>query len=80
MTTSHFLMLVIGILALGFGLTMLVKPSITRGLLGMPEGEGSTYALRIGGMMLTAFGLVLVLFVAASTAWAPAASISQGAN
>jgi hypothetical protein len=31
-------------------------------------GEGATYALRIGGMMLTAFGLVLVLFVAAFTA------------
>jgi hypothetical protein len=68
MTVSHLIMLVIGILALGVGLTTLVRPSITRGLLGMTEGEGATYAFRIGGMMLTAFGLVLVLFVAAFTA------------
>ena len=68
MTPAHLVMLVIGIVALGLGLTTLVKPSITRGLLGMPESEGATYGLRIGGMMLTAFGLVLVLFLAASTA------------
>ena len=68
MTTSHLIALVLGLVTLGFGLTTLVRPSITRGLLGMPAGEGATYALRIGGMMLTAFGLVLVLFVAAFTA------------
>ena len=79
MTAAHLVMLVIGIVALGLGLTTLFKPSITRGLLGMPEGEGATYALRIGGMMLAAFGLVLVLFVAAFTASARAATYSHGA-
>ena len=68
MTTSHLIALIVGLVALGVGLTTLVRPSITRSLLGMPAGEGATYALRIGGMMLTAFGLVLVLFVAALTA------------
>ena len=68
MTTAHLITLIIGIVALGVGLTTLFRPSITRGLLGIPAGEAATYALRIGGMMLTAFGLVLVLFVAAFTA------------
>ena len=68
MTTSHLIALILGLVTLGVGLTTLVKPSITRTLLGISAGEGATYALRIGGMMLSAFGLVLVLFVAAFTA------------
>ena len=68
MTTSHLIALIIGLVTLGLGLTTLVKPAITRSLLGMQPSDGATYALRIGGMMLTAFGLVLVLFVAAFTA------------
>ncbi|MGN6154886.1 MAG: hypothetical protein ACTHN4_04025 [Sphingomicrobium sp.] len=68
MTTSHAIMLLIGVVALGLGLTTLLRPSITRRLLGMPEHEATTYVLRISGMMLSVFGLVLVLFVAAFTA------------
>ena len=68
MTSSHSIMLVIGLLALGFGATTLFRPSITRGLLGIAESEPATYGLRIGGMMLAVFGLVLVMFVAAFTA------------
>jgi hypothetical protein len=68
MTTSHAIMLIVGILALGLGLTTLVRPSITRRLLGMPDAEATTYILRMGGMMVTVFGLVLVLFLAAFTA------------
>jgi hypothetical protein len=68
MTTSHTLMLIIGIVALGFGATTLFRPSVTRRLLSMPESEATTYVLRIGGMMVAVFGLVLVLFVAAFTA------------
>jgi uncharacterized protein YjeT (DUF2065 family) len=68
MTTSHLIALVLGLVALGVGLTTLIKPAITRSLLGIPASEGATYALRIGGMMLTAFGLVLVLFIASDTA------------
>jgi hypothetical protein len=61
-------MLIIGIVALGLGLTTLVRPSITRRLLGVPDHEATTYILRMGGMMVTVFGLVLVLFLAAFTA------------
>jgi hypothetical protein len=68
MTTSHAIMLIIGIVALGLGLTTLVRPSITRRLLGVPDHEATTYILRMGGMMVTVFGLVLVLFLAAFTA------------
>ena len=68
MTTSHSIMLVIGILTLGVGLTTLVRPSITRSLLGLSGSDATTYLLRIAGMMLAAFGLLLVLFVAAFTA------------
>ena len=68
MTNAHVIMLVIGIVTLGLGLTTLLRPSITRSLLGMPDHEATTYILRIGGMMVAVFGLVLVLFVAAFTA------------
>jgi uncharacterized protein YjeT (DUF2065 family) len=74
MTNSHAIMLIVGILALGLGLTTLVRPSVTRRLLGMPDHEATTYVLRMGGMMVTVFGLVLVLFLAAFTA-TPGASI-----
>jgi hypothetical protein len=79
MTGFHLFTLVLGIAALGLGLTTLLKPSITRALLGLGPSEGATYALRIGGMMLTAFGLVLVLFIAASTGATPVATQSPGA-
>lgn len=68
MTSSHAIMLIVGIVALGAGLTTLFRPSITRSLLKMPEHEATTYVLRMGGMMVTVFGLVLVLFLAAFTA------------
>jgi hypothetical protein len=68
MTEAHVIMLVIGVVTLGLGLTTLLRPSITRSLLGMPDHEATTYILRIGGMMVAVFGLVLVLFVAAFTA------------
>ena len=68
MTNSHAIMLIVGILALGLGLTTLIRPSVTRRLLGMPDHEATTYVLRMGGMMVTVFGLVLVLFLAAFTA------------
>ena len=74
MTNSHAIMLIVGILALGLGLTTLIRPSVTRRLLGMPDHEATTYVLRMGGMMVTVFGLVLVLFLAAFTA-TPGASI-----
>ena len=68
MTTAHLITLIVGIVTLGLGLVTLLQPSVTRRLLGIADGEAATYALRIGGMMVAAFGLVLVLFVAAFTA------------
>ncbi len=68
MTTFHLVTLIIGIAALGLGLVTLVTPSVTRRVLGLGPSEGATYGLRIGGMMLTAFGLVLVLFISGDTA------------
>ena len=76
MTTAHVIMLVIGVVTLGLGLTTLLRPSITRSLLGMPDHEATTYILRIGGMMVAVFGLVLVLFVAAFTATPGAVYVS----
>ena len=76
MTNAHVIMLVIGIVTLGLGLTTLLRPSITRSLLGMPDHEATTYILRIGGMMVAVFGLVLVLFVAAFTATPAAVQIT----
>lgn len=77
MTSAHAIMLIVGILALGAGLMTLVRPSVTRRLLKMPDHEATTYVLRMGGMMVTVFGLVLVLFLAAFTA-TPAAITSVG--
>ena len=76
MTDAHVIMLVLGIVTLGLGLTTLLRPSITRSLLGMPDHEATTYILRIGGMMVAVFGLVLVLFVAAFTATPGAVHVS----
>ena len=76
MTNAHVIMLVIGVVTLGLGLTTLLRPSITRSLLGMPDHEATTYILRIGGMMVAVFGLVLVLFVAAFTATPAAVQIT----
>lgn len=41
------------------GLATLVKPALIRDALRLPDAEGTTYALRIAGMMLFALGLFL---------------------
>ena len=46
------------------GIVTLVRPALTRRVLRLPDAEAATYALRIAGMMLFAFGLVLAAFVA----------------
>lgn len=54
------------------GLTTLVRPSLTRAALRLPDAEATVYALRIAGMMLFALGLFLggfaVVFVASGAA------------
>ncbi len=45
------------------GLTTLVRPSLARRALRLPDAEATGYALRIAGMMLFALGLFLGGFV-----------------
>ncbi|MDT8760298.1 hypothetical protein MZO42_16475 [Sphingomonas psychrotolerans] len=49
------------------GLTTLVRPSLTRAALRLPDTEATGYALRIAGMMLFALGLFLGGFAAVAT-------------
>ena len=69
----------VGLTVLGLGLVTLLRPSLVRGLLGMPEGEEATYALRIAGMMVAAFGLILAGFAIAYRLSEPTVTNSQGA-
>jgi len=49
------------------GLTTLVRPSLARAALRLPDADATSYALRIAGMMLTALGLFLGGFAAVAT-------------
>ena len=64
MTKSLALMAGLATAAGAAGLTTLVRPSLTRRALGLPDAEATTYALRIAGMMLFALGLFLGGFAA----------------
>ncbi len=46
------------------GLTALLRPSLARTALRLPDAEPTVYGLRIAGMMLTALGLFLGGFAA----------------
>lgn len=63
--------ILVGVPILILGLVTLLRPAWVRRLLGMPEGEAATYALRIAGMMITAFGLILAGFSIAYQLSAP---------
>ena len=54
--------ILIGLPVLLVGLVTLLKPAVVRRLLGMRDSEAATYALRIAGMMIAAFGLLLAGF------------------
>jgi hypothetical protein len=73
------LFVLIGVPVFLVGLATLLRPSWARALLGMPDTEAATYALRIGGMMVTALGLILASFSIAYQLSAPADLNSQGA-
>ena len=73
------LFILIGVPLLLVGLVTLLRPAMARALLGMSDSEASTYALRIAGMMISAFGLILAGFSIAYRLSAPAAATSQGA-
>ena len=51
-----------GVVALLIGGVTLLRPDLVRAPLGLGPSQGATYALRIAGMMLTAFGMLLLGF------------------
>jgi uncharacterized protein YjeT (DUF2065 family) len=59
MTRSLALMAGLAGAAGAAGLTTLVRPSLARRALRLPDVEATGYALRIAGMMLFALGLFL---------------------
>ena len=61
------LMALLGLLAGALGLPVLIRPDAARRLLGLKDSGQITYILRIGGTMLTALGLILLVF--ALTFW-----------
>ncbi|RYD30265.1 MAG: hypothetical protein EOP57_00285 [Sphingomonadales bacterium] len=65
MTRQLALMAGVATLAGAAGLTTLVRPSLARRALRLPDAGPTTYALRIAGMMLFALGLFLGGFAAA---------------
>ena len=67
MTRSLALMAGLAGAAGALGLTTLVRPSLTRAALRLPDAEATAYALRIAGMMLAALGLFLGGFAAVAT-------------
>jgi uncharacterized protein YjeT (DUF2065 family) len=62
----------LGLAVMLLGLVVLLRPAWIRALLGAPPSEAATYALRIAGMMVTAFGLILAGFSIAYRLSAPA--------
>ena len=52
----------LGLLAAAMGLPTLLRPDATRGLLGLKDTTQMVYILRIVGTMLTALGLILIVF------------------
>ncbi|MGK6354886.1 hypothetical protein ACMGDH_06620 [Sphingomonas sp. DT-207] len=67
MTRQLALMAGVAALAGTAGLTALVRPSLARRALRLPDAEPTVYGLRIGGMMLLALGLFLGGFAAVAT-------------
>ena len=68
MTRSLALMAGLAGAVSALGLTTLVRPSLARAALRLPDAEAAGYALRIAGMMLFALGLFLGGFAAAFVA------------
>jgi len=60
-----------GVIAFLVGGVTLVRPDLVRAPLGLGPSQGATYALRIAGMMLTAFGMLLLGFAASFAAARP---------
>jgi hypothetical protein len=67
MPPSLRIMALLGLFIGAIGLPVLLRPHATRTLLGLKNTPQMTYILRIVGTMLTALGLVLLVF--AITFW-----------
>jgi hypothetical protein len=67
MPLSLRIMALLGLFIGAIGLPVLLRPQATRALLGLKNSPQMTYILRIVGTMLTALGLVLLVF--AITFW-----------
>lgn len=61
MTGAQVAFLGVGAVTLAIGGTTLVRPGLTRRLLGLKDSEAATYGLRIAGTMVAAFGLALIV-------------------
>lgn len=61
------IMALLGMIAGVIGLPTLIRPAAARRLLGLKDSGQMTYILRIAGTMLTALGLILIVF--AFTFW-----------
>ena len=61
MTGAQTAFVVLGAATLAIGATTLLRPAFVRGLVGLKDNEAATYGLRIGGAMVAAFGLALVV-------------------
>lgn len=64
MTPAFALQLVIGLAAVAVGLPMLAAPARAARALGLTAGQPPRYGLRIAGMMLTMFGVLVAAFAA----------------
>ena len=67
MPLSLQIMGLLGLLAGTLGLPLLLRPDGARRALGLKDSAQMAYILRIGGTMLAALGLILIVF--AVTFW-----------
>jgi len=77
MSTGVFIPL--GIVMLLAGLVLLIRPDLVRRATGMRNAEAATYGLRIAGMMIAAFGLIVASFAFAYIAAAHPGAAPSGA-
>lgn len=71
MTSANMLFVVVGAVLLVAGLITLLRPVVVRRLLSIKDCEPAKYGLRIAGMMLTAFGMLLAGFAIGYTTATP---------
>ena len=78
MTGTQTAFLAVGAVTLAAGAATLLRPSLARHLLKLQPSDAAAYALRIGGAMVAAFGLALIVLTLTVVSTTPAA-LFQGA-